>query len=146
MNLTDCRTTAERYVIQTYRRHLRRKAASPFVAQGSALREELHYGAELSPDFVERFTSGLRTLDDDGRSLRLTRAGRAYVEAEAGLGSDPNEWHHWTQAGEYVRSGCGLIRSGLKNGSDAAPTTGNLCPTCEQVAQHESVSTVERTI
>lgn len=76
MNIADCRTTSERDVLITYRRMLRRKDVTPFHAMGLALAEELTYGADLSPDFVERFTDGTRTFDKDGR-LVLTPVGRS---------------------------------------------------------------------
>lgn len=145
MNLDDCRNQAERDVIVTYRRHLRRKGATPFSAQGSALTEELAHGTGLSPEFVERFSSpdgvrenATRTLDQ-GR-LRLTRKGRAVLEDLAGIGTDENEWHYWSPIGDYVRSACGLVRDRLDKGQDVPPPGGKVCSTCS------TVSTVEREI
>ncbi len=140
MNLNECRTTAERYVVLTYRRHLKRKDATPFTAQGSALAEEMGTGgAVLSPEFVERFTGGQRTLTPDGR-LTLTPKGRAVLEEAAGLTERPDLWHEWSPLGDFVRSGCGLVRDGLRKEHAAPPPGSQVCPVCE------SVSTVERTV
>lgn len=146
MNLRDCRTQSERDVITEYRRFRRHKGATDFGAQAAALAEVIKYGGLLSPEFVKEFTDGTRYIDDSGR-IGLTPKGRAFVEAEAGIGRDPDEWHYWETCGDYVRSGCGLIRDGLRTGKDR-PTTGNVCPTCAHVAEHGArqpvVSTVER--
>jgi hypothetical protein len=138
MNLNDCRTIAERDVLVTYRRHLRRKGATEFSAQASALAEEMGGGASLSPEFIDRFTGGTRQLVD-GR-LRLTPKGRAVLENMAGIGQDPDVYHYWTTCGDYVRAGCGLVRSGLKQEHTNPPQGALMCPVCEEV------STVERTV
>jgi hypothetical protein len=138
MNLSDCKTTAERDVVVTYRRHLKRKGATPFTAQGSALAEELKYGAGLSPNFVEAFTDGTRTLEA-GR-LRLTPRGREALESALGINQDPELWHYWSPSGDYVRAACGLVRNGLKQGQDAPPAGAVICPACK------TVSTVEREV
>lgn len=82
MNISECRTVTERDVLHTYRRHLRRKGATPFGAQGTALAEELAYGAVLSPEFVERFTDidgGACRVVEDGR-VRITPHGREVMD------------------------------------------------------------------
>lgn len=136
MNLNECSTTYERDVVLTYRRHLKRKGATPFSAQGSALAEEIGGGAILSWDFVNNFTEGTRELTPDGR-ITLTRAGREYIEVAAGISADKDEWHVWSPLGDYVRSGCGLVRDGLRQPKDKPPTGARMCSVCE------SVSTVE---
>lgn len=65
----------ERNVVITYRRHMKRKGATPFTCYGSALREEIEFGAVLSPEFVERFSDGTRTYDERG-NIVLTRKGK----------------------------------------------------------------------
>lgn len=150
MNLKDCKTTDERNVVTTYRRHLKRKGATPMSAQASALAEEVKYGAVLSPNFVHDFTDGTRTLDAQGR-LRLTGKGRALLEEAAGISQEPDQYHYWTETGDYVRAGCGLIRDGLKKSEINPPKGAVVCPTCAYVAEHGAppptiieVSTVER--
>jgi hypothetical protein len=144
---SECRTTAERDVLETYRRHVRRKDATPFSAQGSALAEEVANGAIFSPEFLQRFSScgcedcpGTREFNEQGRIV-LTPHGRTLLERAAGIGSDPNEWHYWFPGSGYVRSGCGLIRGGLANWSEAGhsrledlPRTGKVCGVCSDVA------------
>lgn len=75
MNKSECKTTAETYVLDTYRRIRRRKDMTDFYAVGLALAEEIKYGAVLSPAFVETFSSGTRTLTPEGKVV-LTECGR----------------------------------------------------------------------
>lgn len=79
-----CRTTVEHDVWVAYRRHLRRKGATVFGCIGSALAEALKEGAQLSPDFVERFSCGTRILDETG--IHLTPHGRAILANENSFG------------------------------------------------------------
>lgn len=154
MNLSECRTTTERDVVLTYRRHLRRKGASAFSAQASALAEELAGGAVLSPDFIDRFTGGTREIKPNGR-LGLTDAGRALLEDMAGIARTPDQWHYWDNlpSGEGIRSGCGIVRGGLRHPQTDPPAGADVCQVCAHVAEYGhkppviiEVSTVEREV
>lgn len=83
VHVADCRTQAERDVIVTFRRIRRRKGMTDFYAMGLALAEEMKYGADLSPDFINEFSDGTREVKVNG-TIGLTDYGRAILREATG--------------------------------------------------------------
>lgn len=143
MHAIHCRTTAERDVLVTYRRLMRRNGAHWFGACVSAIVEELDYGANLSPNFVERFTAHTRTLVEDatmrGGRIVLTPWGQAVRRAIEAGDTMPVLMHHIHDGQHTWCDGRPYVAIEIPPGVEFANAT---CVACHQ-SPHGAVSTVE---